>query len=63
MTIIIDDISNNKQKNKQPTTETKINNNDNNNKNDYSLTNSLIGVIKDDYDLKKCIKEKMKKYN
>lgn len=60
MTIIIDDISNNKQKNKQPTTETKINNNDNNNnKNDYSLTNSLIGVIKDDYDLKKCIKEKM----
>ena len=49
MTIIIDDISNNKPKNKQPTTESKINNNSKN-ENDYSLTNSLIGVIKDDYD-------------
>ena len=62
MTIVIDDISNNKPKNKQPTTESKINNNSKN-ENDYSLTDSLIGVVKGDYDLKKSIEEKMKKYN
>ena len=62
MTIVIDDISNNQPKNKHPTTESKINNNSKN-ENDYSLTDSLIGVVKGDYDLKKCIKEKMKKYN
>ena len=62
MKIVIDDISKNKPKNKQPTTESKINNNSKN-ENDYSLTDSLIGVVKGDYDLKKCIEEKMKKYN